>query len=153
MCKGLTRKNPGFECDQRRAFEPSVLALFYHRVELVLTECQLVQLIGVVVVEGAVDLRDLGLATETPRRRDPGSGLGSRSRGALLSLTIGAETQKEVSVSFYFRDTVNFVNSKVAKGGGAKGGPGHLHFSEQRKQMRFQQTHNQGLHQLFLTVS
>ena len=63
----LTRKNTGFECDLGGALEPSVLALFYHRVELVLAESQLVQLVGVVVVEGAVDLRDLGLATETRR--------------------------------------------------------------------------------------
>ena len=34
-----------------------------------------------------------------------------------------------------------------------RGGPGPSQFSEQQKQVRFQQTHNQGLRQLFLTVS
>ena len=32
-------------------------------------------------------------------------------------------------------------------GGGAKGGGGPLHFSEQQKQVRFQQKHNLGLRQ------
>ena len=37
--------------------------------------------------------------------------------------------------------------------GGGPGGPGPSQFSEQQKEMCFQQTHNQGLCQLFLTVS
>ena len=41
-------------------------------------------------------------------------------------------------------------------GGVVKGdqvGPGHLQFLEHQKQVRFQQPHNQGFHQLFLSVS
>ena len=36
---------------------------------------------------------------------------------------------------------------------GRKGGPGPLQFPEQREHVRFQQTHNQGLRQLFMTLS
>ena len=35
----------------------------------------------------------------------------------------------------------------------SQGGPGHSQFLKHQKQVRFQQTHNQGLRQLSLTVS
>ena len=47
---------------------------------------------------------------------------------------------------------ISLVSVSNTRGGG-QGEPGTPQFLEQRKLVRFQQTHNQGLRQLFLTVS